>query len=529
MSRYELVLRVEGGEPHAYPLNGEQLIIGRSNKADIIVDGDTVSRYHARVWVEGGDLAVEDLGSRNGVKINGQRVHHGLLRDGDRLSVGKNVFLVRDKEGAHPVAGRIERPRSGGVIHLDEGRLLAKKIVSDPESHKAKALLKAAQLCSLVFDLDELQRRILTTLLEFIPGRRAFIFAKAEGVQGPRVQAWHARGDAQDGPAINKTMVEHVLRKKTAVLKIDGEDEDVGNGFGALNDPLRRGAMCFPLIGRKQCVGAVYLDSGYDPARFDDDDLELGTAVGQVVGVAIESARRLAVERRLNRAGAFEEAAARLGEDLNAVVSNIRASARRLEQARESRDISPLLNVWPEFRCSIERAERLSDNLLAYGRTNGVEPTPINVSAIVGQCVEAVRERAARLRVRLAFQANGRAVAYADPRDVKRLADNLVSRALDACEAKGGGTVTVRADNRLDGCRIEVEDSGAGIPAQDAPKAPEDFTFTSRVGLPLAVSYKIARDNGGYIRVKSDETAGTTITVVLPQQPGAELADTLGM
>ena len=82
------------GAGHApTPLQHGLTTIGRSSANDIVIDSLLVSRRHARVDCSGGRCAVEDLGSANGLFVNGRRVSHAVLNPGDRLRVG-DVDLV---------------------------------------------------------------------------------------------------------------------------------------------------------------------------------------------------------------------------------------------------------------------------------------------------------------------------------------------------------------------------------------------------------------------------------------------------
>jgi predicted component of type VI protein secretion system len=65
------------------------LVLGRVSGCDIVLEDDKVSRKHARLIVQVGVVEVEDLGSRNGVHINGARVLRRVLRDGDVLLIGR--------------------------------------------------------------------------------------------------------------------------------------------------------------------------------------------------------------------------------------------------------------------------------------------------------------------------------------------------------------------------------------------------------------------------------------------------------
>jgi ABC transport system ATP-binding/permease protein len=68
--------------------------VGRATQADFIVDAALVSRVHCRLSAGATDLEVVDLQSTNGTFVNGARVERALLKNGDRLGVGKVEFIV---------------------------------------------------------------------------------------------------------------------------------------------------------------------------------------------------------------------------------------------------------------------------------------------------------------------------------------------------------------------------------------------------------------------------------------------------
>lgn len=75
---------------------GSVKTIGRTARADFIVDAALVSRIHCRLTADISDqLVVEDLGSTNGTRVNGMRVTRGVLKAGDRLTVGRVEFTVQ--------------------------------------------------------------------------------------------------------------------------------------------------------------------------------------------------------------------------------------------------------------------------------------------------------------------------------------------------------------------------------------------------------------------------------------------------
>ncbi len=76
-----------------YDLADQTLVIGRSSKADIQVDQESVSRHHVKVVAEGGAVTVEDLGSTNGTIVNDEPIEGRVqLRNGDLIKVGRTIF-----------------------------------------------------------------------------------------------------------------------------------------------------------------------------------------------------------------------------------------------------------------------------------------------------------------------------------------------------------------------------------------------------------------------------------------------------
>jgi len=71
-----------------------EVTLGRSPSCEIPVDDDKVSRRHARIFLREGQARLQDLGSRNGTLLNGERIQgEALLLPGDRVQVGETVAL----------------------------------------------------------------------------------------------------------------------------------------------------------------------------------------------------------------------------------------------------------------------------------------------------------------------------------------------------------------------------------------------------------------------------------------------------
>jgi hypothetical protein len=77
------------------------MTIGRSAGCHVTLNDPLVSRRHARITVDADRVVIEDMGSRNGVRVNGAPLGGiTLLRDGDRIRVGTQEFVLRDHASA---------------------------------------------------------------------------------------------------------------------------------------------------------------------------------------------------------------------------------------------------------------------------------------------------------------------------------------------------------------------------------------------------------------------------------------------
>jgi pSer/pThr/pTyr-binding forkhead associated (FHA) protein len=75
-------------------LDQEIVVVGRHPSCDARLDSLRLSRHHCCLTIEGGKIVVQDLGSTNGIRINGQRVKTGCLRAGDILSIAHFRYRV---------------------------------------------------------------------------------------------------------------------------------------------------------------------------------------------------------------------------------------------------------------------------------------------------------------------------------------------------------------------------------------------------------------------------------------------------
>jgi pSer/pThr/pTyr-binding forkhead associated (FHA) protein len=77
----------------AHELRKPSVVIGRSKECDIRVSDPNVSRRHAEIRHEGSGYWIVDLGSTNGLAVNGRQLKRSKLDEGDRITLGSTELV----------------------------------------------------------------------------------------------------------------------------------------------------------------------------------------------------------------------------------------------------------------------------------------------------------------------------------------------------------------------------------------------------------------------------------------------------
>ncbi|PZV95002.1 Inner membrane component of T3SS domain-containing protein [Micromonospora phaseoli] len=88
-------VRLVSGDGRTYPLQMGSTVIGRGDQANLRLPDVGISRRHARLDFDGGQVVLTDLGSTNGTMVNGQRVSAVALNPGDMIQLGTTTLTFR--------------------------------------------------------------------------------------------------------------------------------------------------------------------------------------------------------------------------------------------------------------------------------------------------------------------------------------------------------------------------------------------------------------------------------------------------
>jgi signal transduction histidine kinase len=163
-------------------------------------------------------------------------------------------------------------------------------------------------------------------------------------------------------------------------------------------------------------------------------------------------------------------------------------------------------------------------NLLQFSRHGRDEASTVDLRQELDKAVELVHHHLRKRRIDVVQQlAPNTPTVYADRQKLRQVFLNLLTNASDAMP-RGGTltlcTATATLDNGVPAVRIDVTDTGVGIPPMYLDKVMDPF-FTTKdeghgTGLGLAICRRIVQEHSGTLRIRSEVGKGTTLSVVLP-------------
>jgi signal transduction histidine kinase len=298
-------------------------------------------------------------------------------------------------------------------------------------------------------------------------------------------------------------------------------------------------SLCYvPLLIPGEVVGVLHVGSR-TPRVFSDDDVELLHLAADRAAVAIVHARVFQARRET------AEALARSNEELRELdqmkdlfVSGVSHELRTpltsmlgyLEILLDG-EVGELGDEQRHFLEIIDRnCHRLTDlidDILFMSRLDSgrfqLDRASVDLGELVAERVESIRPAAEKKRVTLRLQRAGSASLWADASRLTQVIDNLLSNAIKFTPEGGDVFVAVSASD--DATRLEVRDTGVGIPEEEVSRLFERFFRASTAqniqgtGLGLSIAKTIVEAHGGTISFDSKVGAGTTFTINLPLTP----------
>ena len=274
---------IKGADPgRSFELDAPESIIGRQSGVHIHLEGQKVSRRQARVFRQGENFLLEDLGSSNGTFLNGKKLEAPATLQGmDEIGIGP--YLLRFESADAPAEFTIRARTAANAQNAE--------LYAGDAAHKLKVILRLSSDLGRSLEVDQLLMRVLDHLFVLFPqAERGLIIFLNQG--HPFIRAQKQRGTEVEKARFSSSIVHRVVSEGVGILAVDVTSD---SRFAEAQSILTLGVrslICVPLQTKGgKAMGVLQLDRTGRGHEFSPEDLNLLTAIGLQVSVALENAQ----------------------------------------------------------------------------------------------------------------------------------------------------------------------------------------------------------------------------------------------
>ena len=313
-----------------FDLEGDIIHIGRSPDNDIQIKDNSVSRKHVKIIMRGDRYFVEDLNSKNGTFIDGNRISPGNefeVKKGLPIAIGSIVTTLGEEysgdEVTVPDSVDLSEELGEDELAILESTDLSKELsetdlatldssaISEelgettaafaqdrpmtPQKnmeliYKASSILM--QSLSMDDNINEIFEKIMNYILDLLKrvDRGVFILVDSDTGEISDLIPILKKSTGDTLKVYSRTIVDRVLKEGKAVTMLDTHTEDKADLSESMQLMKIRSVMCVPLVSRSKIRGVIYVDSVSRPHGFRREDLSLLTALSIPAALALENA-----------------------------------------------------------------------------------------------------------------------------------------------------------------------------------------------------------------------------------------------
>jgi serine phosphatase RsbU (regulator of sigma subunit) len=295
------------GNRSRLPLTPLPFQIGRQADNHLVLRDNRASRSHARIFVENSEYFVEDLGSRHGVYVNGERVSRQKLVNSDRIDFGfqdsyKLIFTLEEDE-IHKILEQISVPAAAGAGNLA----------------KLRALVEVARALQSSLSTHDVLTAVVDAALAVTGAERGFLLLRKNADSELDVSVARDKNGAPLASSelkVPMSVINRALRTRRELLSMNFdplEQEGVRPEMSVADLELRS-VVCVPLIHIRtgavqetlvssvnETVGLLYMDSRQSPADLSAGNREILQTLALEASTILENARLLEEEREKQR------------------------------------------------------------------------------------------------------------------------------------------------------------------------------------------------------------------------------------
>ena len=298
-----VLIVVQGQEERGLPISRTPFTIGRKADRDLVIADPRVSREHAQIVLEGNSLFIQDLGSKHGTYVNGERVERRQLNRNDRIDFGAEdtAYAVFDPE-RHSTSGVREF-----LSQMSGVQIAVPGAAGDLE--KMKIFLEAARKLNTTGVLDEVLVTLIEATLRLTRAERGYVFLVQPDASLRLAAGRSSRGEMLlDDKTISHSILEDALKANSEFLISDTSkmsDFSARDSIMAydlrtvISIPLRR-----PQVQRHtgtsavapEISGVLYLDSRFASREVSSVSHDILRAIATEAAALVENAHLVQAE-----------------------------------------------------------------------------------------------------------------------------------------------------------------------------------------------------------------------------------------
>jgi serine phosphatase RsbU (regulator of sigma subunit) len=279
--------------------------IGRQSGNHLLIRDARASRHHAHVTVENGEIVIEDLQSRHGVWVNGERIQNRQLEHGDRIEFGfdDSYRLIYERPG-----NRLQDI----ATHLTQSDLTS-RTGTGGNLARLRAMLEVTRALQSSFSIDSVLDAVVDAALVITSADRGFLLLKNGSDLDIRC-ARDSRGPlAASEFRVPQNLIRRALDQPGQTFSIQfGVNQESADPSASAYDLALKSAVCIPLLRIQlegpqnpadaadaplEKTGVLYLDSRIDSRDMSAGNRELLETLAIEASTVLENARLLQDER----------------------------------------------------------------------------------------------------------------------------------------------------------------------------------------------------------------------------------------
>ncbi len=284
--------------------------IGRTEPNDLIIKDTRISRKHAEIVFEEGDLLIKDLDSVNGTFLNGKQISTSKLADLDKIQLGK--IKLRFSSDEFPkrkdllgekvfLSDQVEATNVSINLQALQATLKpsGKKALSHTDAsgiyNRYDTLIHTLEMITGTLDLNKILSKVAKQIFSVIKADRMAILLLDDKDNLKPVACLTKEGALPEGEGIriSKTIANRALHDKEAILCQDALGDERFSEMVSVVEMGIVSAMCAPLIFFDKTMGLIYLDSMGTISSFNEDDLRMLSVISRSIAIAIHNAQSM--------------------------------------------------------------------------------------------------------------------------------------------------------------------------------------------------------------------------------------------